>query len=46
MKYGTAIVALGLAAFAALGAAGLAADIPFQQHMFVLFAVLTISRWC
>ncbi len=43
MKYGTAIVALGLAAFAALGAAGLAADIPFQQHMFVLFAVLTIS---
>lgn len=43
MKYGTAIVALGLAAFAALGAAGLAADIPFQQHMAVLFAVLTIT---
>ncbi|WP_163272990.1 cytochrome-c oxidase, cbb3-type subunit I [Chelativorans alearense] len=40
MKYGTEIVVLALAAFAALVAAAMAQDVPFQQHMWVLFFVL------
>ncbi|WP_027164061.1 cytochrome-c oxidase, cbb3-type subunit I [Mesorhizobium sp. WSM1293] len=41
MKFGTAIVVVGLFAFAALVAAGFGIDGPFRQHMWVLFFALT-----
>ena len=40
MRFGTEIVLVSLAAFAALAAAGLAQDSAFQAHMWVLFFVL------
>ncbi|MCR4269064.1 cytochrome-c oxidase, cbb3-type subunit I [Nitratireductor sp. ZSWI3] len=40
MRFGTEIVLVGLAAFAALAAAGLAQDSAFQAHMWVLFFAL------
>ncbi len=40
MRFGTEIVLVGVAAFAALAAAGLAQDSAFQAHMWVLFFVL------
>jgi cytochrome c oxidase cbb3-type subunit 1 len=43
MRYGAEIVGIGVFAFLALLGAAFAADIAFQQHMWVLFAVLVIS---
>ncbi|WP_404926537.1 cytochrome-c oxidase, cbb3-type subunit I [Mesorhizobium sp. ORM16] len=40
MKFGTAIVVVGLFAFAALVAAGFGIDGPIRQHMWVLFFAL------
>jgi cytochrome c oxidase cbb3-type subunit 1 len=43
MRYGAEIVGIGVFAFLALLGAAFAADAAFQQHMWVLFAVLVIG---